>query len=327
MVQDLVRLITVPVAVLAIACSSGSGSNAGDGGSSGTSDGGSPGTDGGGGSSSLQEFCSKAMLAMAQKQASCQGLPASVAAGLVQRMENAGLCSNWSKGVSASRVSFDATKAQACLTAIPNASCEALNNDLAGVSGCGDAIHGRVANGGNCYNDAECVAGSRCNTDSCPGKCVSYVASGGDCTASAECTPGTVCALGVCAAPKTSGDCVSMEECALGYRCSSEGQCVAKTKLGNACTVNTMGQTDCQDLTYCTGNSPKCTLYPTTGETCWTGTGEYNICLNSTCDQGTGKCVALLSIGATCTSMTQCASLNCDASGKCAPMPGDCPEP
>ncbi len=272
--------------------------------------------------SPVESFCIKAMTALTERQAVCQHLPSKVGRVRFLQLTDAGECQNLARAAAAHRVKHDASKEQACLDAIPQASCDSIDAGLTAVAACAEAVSGQVPASGSCYKDLECAGSARCqSTDAsspCLGTCKPVVSVGGNCTSSSECAAGARCPSSVCEIARTSGACTSDEECADGYLCSGDpGACTATKKLGERCTP---GAGECQNYTYCAGDPATCTLWPSVGAACSDATEpseDYRECLGGACVNGT--CVEHLAVGSSCTASKQCSSGNC-GNGACAPI-------
>ena len=255
-------------------------------------------------------------------------------------------CGEIAKAIAAGRAVYDPAQGASCQAALASLTCETLDTGLL-VSSCLAALTGTVANGGTCWNDVDCAAGT-CSSSAatCPSTCEAFATLGQSC-ASASCSPELVCdgtckvpsAAGgtcpcqpsawcgsgsVCAARQTSGACnpSNGEQCALGYVCAGatgSETCQPYVGLGGSCAASDVL---CGPGYVCTAGT--CASYPTLGQAC---TG---ICLGSYCDLvGTQTCLAPKNLGASCLFATECASGACSGSfptaGVC--VIGYCAEP
>ena len=113
----------------------------------------------------------------------------------------------------AGRARYDGMRVAACLATIRSSTCDALGatNHLSGIPGCETFVVPLVAEGGDCFNDWECMVG-RCNA----GKCQAQPANGEAC-ADGHCADGAVCdPAGLCVAKRGDG-----EACAEAAQCPS----------------------------------------------------------------------------------------------------------
>jgi hypothetical protein len=123
------------------------------------------------------------------------------------------------------RLTYDGAKMATCISGLEALSCADWNTGLAQPAGCNDAFIPRVAVGGACLNDAECIGGTCENADSLAdppvdGACRAQkmVAHGEACAIEDKCPTGDYCD-GTCKSEKPSGDaCTSDDEC--GYSCN-----------------------------------------------------------------------------------------------------------
>jgi hypothetical protein len=252
--------------------------------------------------------------------------------------------------VDAGKVTFDATKAQACLAGIASWSCDrtVVFANRWTPPECSEIFGGTVADGGACGLSRECVSNvctvpacpmgccqGTCATgtpspppgrvgDACPNgqcyasycdptsmKCVALLPAGATCTTTSQCDMGLTCA----------GTCVS-DGAALGGPCTPNST-TACANIGDTCSTTTstcvavgLSGDPCQIATDCstiyTCNAGHCALKPRVGETCSVQTSNGACVDQSYCDPTTLKCTAPQSDGAPCTSGQMCASNNCD---------------
>jgi len=234
------------------------------------------------------------------------------------------------EALAAGRLVFDPAAAQACTASVAAAHCdtesrlalgEVFVNPQTGAAvlldpytltnaPCAGVLKGRVAPGGSCKADGECVAGWCDNHDvpGCLGTCTPFAT--GDCTGQ-RCPPGDYCdpgqnrcvalaapvthALGegctvqyglddcdlglycdpthVCADRLTAGVvCSSPSQCADGLWCSSGGVCTPFSDIGQACDV-------CAGDAACVAQ--KCALVGQAGDDCGTLACAYNLYCNA----------------------------------------------
>ena len=130
-----------------------------------------------------------------------------------------------SDGQTNSRVSYDADRMGMCITAVSQLSCDDWKKGLTLWSNqpdaCKAAIAPKVAAGGSCQQDIECITAHCDGADSsiappADGKCTSLVGSGVSCAGGLSCADGFYCeSIGQkCAALKPAGQsCTADEEC------------------------------------------------------------------------------------------------------------------
>jgi len=207
----------------------------------------------------------------------------------------------------AGRVTFDAARLNACLTAIlaPDGVCAEVvqGNDLPWTEACEEAPWvGTVATGGSCFFNFDCAGGvdSFCGPDQ---KC------------KAKPTAGFPCGTG----------------CASDYYCATNGTCAAKVAAGAPCTSNTQCQEDLYCDQYATPE-PVCAMKQAGGATCTTSSA----CLSSDCVPG--KCMGTTlscymdsqcnsrcaNTGFSCTDSSDCALGTCDESSISCDDESDC---
>lgn len=105
-------------------------------------------------------------------------------------------------------VTYDGKKAQVCLDAVSNLSCDGLlDRDQ---PACLAALDGVVALGGDCDLDEECKGSALCQSSAgiCPGKCVALLSAGQACEVDGDCNSGLQCSkeTKLCVAPATEGE-------------------------------------------------------------------------------------------------------------------------
>jgi hypothetical protein len=241
--------------------------------------------------------------------------------------------------VSAGKVIYDPTQADACINAIATSvgSCRVSEGLSIAAAPCNRMFTGTVAQGGACFMALECVSGAcdltRCvGPACCAGTCLPaepQVQLGGSCNGSGQCVAGTFCDVNrptpTCAAVKAEGSpCAgSFSECAAGTECrpvDAQGTSLACQKLpdeGQACTP-TLG--DCDLLTdFCDQTTATCKPRLGLGSPC--STAPVDDCVGyATCDGLSGKCVALGRVGDDCSLALGpgcLPSLECSGSGTC----------
>lgn len=126
------------------------------------------------------------------------------------------------------RAEFDQAKLDACLATIAGSTCESLNmtNHLTGVPGCDGFVIPKVAVGGACFVDWDCVGGW-CDTSdpsASDGVCRPLGTEGVACEFNSECAEGFDCLNFVCRALKAEGvACTYGEDCQSGRCAPPEG--------------------------------------------------------------------------------------------------------
>lgn len=260
------------------------------------------------------------------------------------------------QSIAAGRVAYDGEAMAECIDAFAASSCDGTSRDVRETpQACLEAIKGKVADGGACFDDGECVSdscniadcgqaccqgscdatvaeaaiGASCATARCvngsfcsdANVCTALLAAGAACAGNDECTYGLTCANDVCTAAANRGDtCIPDGECSdIGDRCdTASNKCVALSALGGACSEGFAGLFDCQRPLVCNGTTLKCENPPAVGQAC-----EFFCAPGSFCnDQST--CEAVRANGAACQSDSECDSDFCDdsgATGVCAANP------
>lgn len=123
------------------------------------------------------------------------------------------------------RSSYDAAKMGACISTLSALSCSEWITGLAQPPTCEGAIVPKVAVGGACQQDAECIGGACSGADTAAdppvdGVCKAEIAHGAACAIEDSCVSGEYCD-GVCKTKKVSGEaCTGSDEC--GYGCNDE---------------------------------------------------------------------------------------------------------
>jgi hypothetical protein len=129
------------------------------------------------------------------------------------------------KSIQKGRSSYDAGKAGACISGLSSLTCEQWRTGLAQPAGCGEMFVPKVAVGGACLNDSECIGGTCDGASSLEdppveGTCKAEVviAHGAACAIGDTCPDGDYCD-GTCKSQKTGGSpCTTSDEC--GYSCN-----------------------------------------------------------------------------------------------------------
>jgi len=246
-------------------------------------------------------------------------------------------CGDTEQAVTAGRATYAPGRAGACLAFVDTASCAELEALLAARSpqaDCLAAVAGRLAEYETCYSSESCASdlcvgspgscpsicatplaqGAPCGFPSCARglhcaslslspTCQPLAAQGASCMYDIDCQLGLRCdystMIGTCQPRRTSGSCGSSDAvCAIGYACVS-GSCVRLVAAGETCT---QGNNECGSGLWCSGGH--CVDGPTATQDCAAVNGEYPECIGARCESG--KCVAWLSEGGTCSLSAQC---------------------
>jgi hypothetical protein len=253
-------------------------------------------------------------------------------------------CAAMQKEITAGLISFNASQAAACSSAVAALTCSSIFG-LGGVSAppaCDAAMTGTVATGGTCYSSNDCVSGYctwELSTGTCPGTCQPFRAQGQSCQGP-DCAAGLVCDGGTCKAQAGVGGACP---CQNGLWCDGS-ICKAQLPSGSSCVPSNSGcspfatcagsPATCQDFVglgsacstavdrcgigyVCSPGTSTCVSAPTVGQACPGG-----MCVDGYCDfmMVTPVCKARLAAGATCNPMymgMDCASLACSATSKC----------
>ncbi len=264
---------------------------------------GSSGGGGGGGGSGngaqATALCKSTSQRYADLYDSCFNVPQDVATA---RMSV--LCSSTlDKEVGSGRAKIDESKIQPCLDAL---SCASLAG-AAEPDACREVVVGQVADGGACYEDADCKSGGACGFDNaCPGKCKGPVAIGGDC-------------LG------NFGGCVAGATC---VQSGATATCMKVLSPGNVCEDQSGPTGQCPPATTCgaehdQGGNPICSAGIGTDEPCVdSGGSPIGTCIAGTAciDPGNGSspaCSVAPGNGQPCVQDLADGQLKCDSSSSC----------
>lgn len=261
-------------------------------------------------------FCPAVLQARATYLNKCQGGPVSVWEALDNPTTT---CAEVQAAITAGRMTYTATGAQPCLSAIAAIPCSAEAPDF---SACASALTGTVATGGSCNSSYDCkTAGNYCSVapGTCGGTCAAPIAAGATCTAGQVCAAGYTC-TGTCTAVPVGATlgqpCGYNIDAGVNVACANllacdltTGTCANILRQGNGCPV---GHGICENYTYCNPNNGQCTVYPSdAGSFCGiAGTEDYVGCLPPTyCSPGPmgfGSCTPQFDAGAPCTASNQC---------------------
>jgi hypothetical protein len=223
-------------------------------------------------------------------------------------------------GVPAGRISFDSGKADACISSVTGMACNVLPTT---GDACKDVIVPKVAGGGNCFDDMECIDGTCLLASGCPGKCEIRGKVGDTCgnTGDPPCdSKAAKCDYTAhkCVALATSGACSYSSDCADGYFCkkpSTSGSCKPFGTLD--CTCSALGgagaacttSSECQQSLSCV--SSVCKAPAKSGEACnfQDGGCEAKLaCLISDVVTGAGVCGDPRGSGGDCYVIYECAN-------------------
>ncbi len=245
----------VALLLLAGGCGGGKGSGQGTGGANATGGAagkGSGGNAGGKGGSqtdggadalvidpALLSFCQSVHGLLVSHLGTCNGNAPTIA----QQLLNIDPCAAWGTGVAAGTMSFDATNADACVSALQSLACDA---DALPAS-CSGVLVGAVPAGGACNLGRQLALFSDCQA-------------GTACLAGANACQGTCTVRGTLNQPCTSVPCVAGTTCNV-----STNLCVPKGALNDPCGIS--GILLCGPGLYCTDSlgSGTCAAQQTTG--------------------------------------------------------------
>jgi hypothetical protein len=207
------------------------------------------------------------------------------------------------------RITYDGGKAQACLDALADRSCDVTSQSGRMIpEACREVLAGAQHDGEVCAANAECISRQckvpLCNMACCTGTCTGDAAPArgklGESCEIAACEDTLFCdrAVMTCAALKSAGTfCESVAECAFGLDCLPAGTCGALPGPSGACTGA------CRDEgTTCSATTETCVKVALAGEAC-TLTADCSPLY--VCD-ATRRCSAGLALGAACTVNQRC---------------------
>jgi hypothetical protein len=213
------------------------------------------------------------------------------------------------------KAKFDGGKAQSCVDAIADSSCDLTDESQRVLPEvCDEIASGTLHAGDACTVGAQCISQrctiQNCGMACCPGTCsgdaAPVIAKVGESCQRSRCTTGTFCnnVNAICTALKPAGStCSFQSECDYGTACIGAGEtgiCTKLPHLGEACTDF------CTDFgSICDPTSHICVKVVLAGEACL-GQGEASNCSPLfTCDAG--RCSAGIALGATCAADDHCA--------------------
>ena len=214
----------------------------------------------------LLSFCQSVRGVLVSQLGTCNGNPPVIA----QQLENIDPCAAWGTGVAAGTMSFDATNADACVSALQSLACDA--DALPSI--CGGVLVGLVQSGGACNMARQLALFSDCQD-------------GTACLAGANACQGTCTARGTLNQPCTSVPCVSGTTCNF-----ATNTCAPKGALNDACGAT--GIAVCGPGLYCTDSlgSGTCAAQAATGSC-------YVASLQPACAPP-AQCNSALSLNGTC---------------------------
>jgi hypothetical protein len=230
--------------------------------------------------------------------------------------------------VKSGKVKYDASSAQACLTAAAN--CAAFSGDQGEPAECKATFTGTVANAGACSQNEECISSYCQKTNGC-GVCGTRGAEGAACTGNnSQCADGLVCA-------SASNKCTKAPTPALGNSCNQSSECPTGAYCGGGATRTCLAQKDgdavCDASDACKSgfncqqsgkDQPKCVAVAKSGAPCATTGSDPmaaceagNVCIAD--KAGAGTCKPVANLGGACGDSLECRGydLTCVA-GKCA---------
>ena len=128
--------------------------------------------------------------------------------------------SDITEGQKKGRVAYDQPKGEACIAGIKAMSCEDWNDTRKMPAECTEAFVAKVAAGGACLSDFECIDGTCDGADSSAtppkdGTCKAKIAAGAACTFTDTCADLNYCGpADTCVAKKAGGEaCTATDEC------------------------------------------------------------------------------------------------------------------
>jgi hypothetical protein len=215
---------------------------------------------------------------------------------------------------------------------------------------CDEVFTGKVARGGDCAVDADCVGTALCKRrDKCPGTCSALLKAGASCEKDDECEAGLSCAAdGTCTAPvqvdevcggTVAGDCMAGLAC-IGEDTSkgTAGKCTSSSdifteRLGASCDIQ--AGKFCMEGLSCVASlangmvSFTCKEPVATDAACTFGvpspcTGDQYCTADISKNQLNGSCMPLPAAGESCVSIPGSAAcapgLECDIDQLCHPV-------
>ncbi len=214
--------------------------------------------------------------------------------------------------VDAGRTSYDGDKAAACLDALRGASCDVTDADnRADVPACEEIFRGTVADGGECFDDDECLSDS-CNIPDCGMACCAGVcdptvaipppAAVGQSCAQVDCVDGAFCSeTNICTALIAVGSpCSGGGECTYGAYCTEAGTCADAPGRGQPCPDGECS--DIGDRCDTTLPAPTCVALSKRGDACPEGfEGLFACQAPYRCDPTALTCGDPPAVGAACT--------------------------
>ena|GEM_PF-5133034 len=212
------------------------------------------------------------------------------------------------------------TTVNACLAALPAATCEDLIYRK--VSACD--IKGTRPNGGACGTDAQCLSGHCTQNNAACGVCAAHVNAGASCVEADDCEPGLDCSAERCVVPGAAGTiCSDTQVCKYGLYCLN-GSCVnTNTTAGANCADSPFSCNILKGI-YCNLAVGKCATlgFVGPGEPCGLVASKFVFCSAGDCiypsvDADEGICGSYAGDGATCGDTTGCMEPAICIAGRC----------
>jgi hypothetical protein len=232
-------------------------------------------------------------------------------------------CGALDGALASKQITFDATKAAACIAEVDGNPVSACLNDSPCLT---TVIGGLVPDGQACSHWMECAPVSSCVGDdmACTQPiCTRYgLPLGAPCGGLMDlpCNFGLQCAQpaaggeGTCVTQPAGAPCATDSDCVLFSEFCDGAACQPRFALGASCATNATG---CVLLAACDATTNVCVAAGTIGQSC----GPLSVCWDGYCDTSAtgppGSCSAYLATGAACTDANACASGVCVA-GACA---------
>jgi hypothetical protein len=217
--------------------------------------------------------------------------------------------------VAAGVVSFNPTVEQECLDAVAAVSCDQTSRSFrVRPLSCQGALLGTRNPTQECRFDSECTT-ARCQRgvceayECCQGACKSARTASGPCDNNADCFDGRYCSADHVCAPLEHelAVCTADSACDFGLACVS-GTCRKLPAIGQPCPYSR-----CADLgARCSAGA--CIRVGLAGDACST---DEDCSPYAPCDQMTGRCAAIPTLGMPCTS--RCGGNSACVGGTCMP--------
>ena len=263
----------------------------------------------------LEDFPARAQQALCLAQVACGSAPdVPTCEQSVFFGESAGLLTTLA-AVNRGTISYDEDRARDCLRDFDRGCLVSVGD---APSSCAGVFRGKVALGGTCVIDGECVEGNcvpalGCVSACCAGQCAAAnpVALGGACTTSGPaCVDGAFCRAGRCVERLAVGaECVGGDVCQSPARCTTaddddRGQCVIPAEEGVTC--NPSHAVPClRRYDYCDITARRCLPRQKAGEGC---ASDTSACVTYAPCRG-GVCTLRPTAGDACAGATDAACL------------------